>query len=73
MQPLGPPQADPSTTTSRKALLHAFENAGYLRPFLALAVDLAVFTGGVALVVAITPLSSSVTTPATAPSSKAAS
>ena len=56
MQPLGPPQADPSTTTSRKALLHAFENAGYLRPFVALAVDLAVFTGGVALVVALTPL-----------------
>jgi omega-6 fatty acid desaturase (delta-12 desaturase) len=56
MQSLGPPQADPSTTTSRKALLHAFENAGYLRPFVALAVDLAVFTGGVALVVALTPL-----------------
>ena len=56
MEALGPPQADPSTTTSRKALLLAFENAGYLKPFIALIIDLALFTGGVALVLASTPL-----------------
>ncbi|MBU3672252.1 MAG: fatty acid desaturase [Sinobacteraceae bacterium] len=50
METLGPPQADPSTTTSRKALLLAFENAGYLKPFFALAVDLGIFAGGLALV-----------------------
>ena len=49
-QTLGPPQADPSSTTSRKALLLAFENAGYLRPFFALAIDLSLFAGGLALV-----------------------
>jgi len=56
MEPLGPPQAEPSSTTSRKALLLAFENAGYLTPALALLVDLAIFSGGVALVLASTPL-----------------
>jgi hypothetical protein len=84
MEPLGPPQAEPSSTTSRKALLLAFENAGYLTPALALLVDLAIFSGGVALVLASTPLwvkilgsmlvsacSSSAMTPATARSSKA--
>jgi omega-6 fatty acid desaturase (delta-12 desaturase) len=56
MESLGPPQADPSATTSRKALLLAFENAGTLRPLAALAFDLALFAGGVALVIATTPL-----------------
>ena len=56
MEPLGPPQAEPSSTTSRKALLLAFENAGYLTPAIALLVDLAIFSGGVALVLASTPL-----------------
>lgn len=56
MQSLGPPQADPSTTVSRKALLLAFENAGTLRPLGALAFDLALFAGGVALVLASTPV-----------------
>jgi len=37
-------------TTSRKALLIAFENAGYLKPFVALAIDLSLFAGGLALV-----------------------
>ncbi|MFZ9667983.1 MAG: fatty acid desaturase, partial [Steroidobacteraceae bacterium] len=40
----------PTESTSRKALLIAFENAGYLKPFIALAVDLALFGGGLALV-----------------------
>ena len=35
---------------SRKALLLAFEKSGYLRPFLALGIDLSLFAGGVALV-----------------------
>lgn len=56
MQSLGPPQADPSATVSRKALLLAFENAGTLRPLAALAFDLALFAGGVALVLASTPV-----------------
>jgi len=44
--------ANPTEATpgSRKALLLAFENAGYLRPFIALAIDLALFAGGLALV-----------------------
>ena len=50
MQSLGPPQADPSTTTSRKALLIAFENSGYLQPWMAFIIDVAVFAGGLALV-----------------------
>jgi omega-6 fatty acid desaturase (delta-12 desaturase) len=41
---------DTVAAPSRKALLLAFENAGYLRPFIALLVDLALFGGGVALV-----------------------
>ena len=56
MESLVLPQADPSATTSRKALLLAFENAGTLRPLAALAFDLALFAGGVALVIATTPL-----------------
>jgi len=50
MDTLGPPQADPSTTTSRKALLLSFENAGYLKPFFALFVDIGIFAGGLTLV-----------------------
>lgn len=50
MKTLGPPQADPSTSVSRKALLLAFENAGYWKPALALSVDLLIFGGGLALV-----------------------
>ena len=50
MDTLGPPQADPSTTTSRKALLLAFENAGYLKPFFALFLDIGIFAGGLTLV-----------------------
>jgi len=50
MQSLGPPQADPSTTTSRKALLIAFENSGYLQPWMAFIIDVALFAGGLALV-----------------------
>ncbi|MBM4217988.1 MAG: fatty acid desaturase, partial [Gammaproteobacteria bacterium] len=36
--------------TSRKVLLIAFENAGYLKPFLALLIDLSLFAGGLTLV-----------------------
>ena len=36
MDAIGPPQADPSPGVSRKALLLAFENAGFWRPLLAL-------------------------------------
>ena len=50
MQSLGPPQADPTATTSRKALLLAFENSGYLKPWMAFIVDVALFAGGLALV-----------------------
>jgi omega-6 fatty acid desaturase (delta-12 desaturase) len=45
--PANPTEATPA---SRKALLLAFENAGYLRPFMALAIDLSLFAGGLALV-----------------------
>jgi len=56
MESIGPPQADPSPTVSRKALLLAFENAGFWRPFFALLVDLCIFGAGVALVVMETGL-----------------
>lgn len=45
--PANPTEATPA---SRKALLLAFENAGFLRPFMALAIDLSLFAGGLALV-----------------------
>lgn len=51
MDAIGPPQADPSPGVSRKALLLAFENAGFWRPFLALATDIGIFGLGIALVV----------------------
>ena len=56
MPDLGPPQADPSAVTSRKALLLAFENSGYLRPLVALVIDLCLFAGGLALVLLDTSL-----------------
>lgn len=56
MESIGPPQTDPSPTVSRKALLLAFENAGFWRPFFALLVDLCIFGAGVALVVMETGL-----------------
>ena len=37
-------------TPSRKALLNSFEGSGVIRPFFVLAVDIALFTGGLMLV-----------------------
>ena len=51
MDAIGPPQADPSPGVSRKALLLAFENAGFWRPLLALTSDIGIFALGIALVV----------------------
>lgn len=51
MDSIGPPQADPTPGISRKALLIAFENAGFWQPFFALLVDIAIFALGTALVV----------------------
>jgi acyl-lipid omega-6 desaturase (Delta-12 desaturase) len=39
-----------AATPSRKTVLLPFERSGYLRPFLALAIDIAVFSGGLAMV-----------------------
>ena len=39
-----------TTTPSRKALLNSFEGSGVIRPFFVLAVDIALFTGGLMLV-----------------------
>jgi omega-6 fatty acid desaturase (delta-12 desaturase) len=50
METLGPPQAPPAPTVSRKALLLAFEKAGFFQPALAFLWDMTIFVGGVALV-----------------------
>jgi omega-6 fatty acid desaturase (delta-12 desaturase) len=50
MQDATSPPTDTTNTASRKSLLLAFENAGYVRPFIALALDLALFAAGLALV-----------------------
>ena len=50
MESLGPPQAPPAPMVSRKALLLAFEKAGLFQPAFVFLMDLAIFVGGVALV-----------------------
>ena len=50
MESLGPPQAPPTPMVSRKALLLAFEKAGFFQPAFVFLMDLAIFVGGVALV-----------------------